>query len=289
MESFLCGGLASTTAICLTYPIDVVKTRFQFQGELTRNLGKKYNSVLGSVALIFRHEGLRGLYLGFTPMILLQFSVTSSRFGIYTSAKSFMSETDHLSRFGLSMFSSVLSAFAGSPFYLFKTQFQVVSTEPSLKVGTQHAETGIIDAAVRIWKTEGFLGFWTGGSAFMGRCVAYGSVQLSCYEGIKQELLSRAHIQDGPYVHVASSLATSFIAVSALQPFDIIAVRLMNQPEHNRLYQNFRDCGIKILRAEGLGGLFKGYAANYARMGPHTVLTFLFFEQYKQIYRCMSI
>jgi len=286
MDSFLCGGISSMTAICFLHPVDVVKTRLQFQGELAKTSNvKTYNSILGSIAAIFRHEGVLGLYRGIIPALLLQFMVTSTRFGIYNFAKDSREETDHLTRFGMSTFSAIISGFAGSPFYMLKTQFQVISSEPSMKVGTQHTERTLKDAILRIVRNDGILGFWKGLSAFQGRVVTYGSVQLACYDGIKQEVTQRTSLEDGVRVHILSSLLTSFAAVTALQPFDLIAVRLMNQTKDNPLYHNFRDCAMKVFQAEGLNGLFKGYAANYARMGPYTVLTFLFFEQYKKIYK----
>jgi len=56
----------------------------------------------------------------------------------------------------------------------------------------------------------------------------------------------------------------------------------MNQPAgKNQLYSGPVDCFSKTIKAEGLGGLYKGVTANYFRMGPQYILTFVFFEQLK--------
>ena len=45
------------------------------------------------------------------------------------------------------------------------------------------------------------------------------------------------------------------------------------------------DVLTKVLRNEGLFALWKGFFPYYARLGPHTVLTFIFLEQMTTIYK----
>lgn len=70
-------------------------------------------------------------------------------------------------------------------------------------------------------------------------------------------------------------------ATAAIQPFDFIAARLMNQPSDAKLYKGFFDCVHKSIRSEGILSLSKGGMANFARMGPYTVLVLVFVEQFK--------
>ena len=52
---------------------------------------------------------------------------------------------------------------------------------------------------------------------------------------------------------------------------------------HDRLLQlSFisQDVLIKIVRKEGVPALWKGFTPCYLRIGPHTVLTFIFLEQF---------
>ena len=35
-------------------------------------------------------------------------------------------------------------------------------------------------------------------------------------------------------------------------------------------------------------GLFKGWTAHYLRVGPHTILTFVFLEQFTALAECME-
>ena len=39
------------------------------------------------------------------------------------------------------------------------------------------------------------------------------------------------------------------------------------------------DVILKVIRGEGVSALWKGFTPYYFRLGPHTVLTFIFLEQ----------
>ena len=69
-----------------------------------------------------------------------------------------------------------------------------------------------------------------------------------------------------------------------MQPFDLVGARMMNQPVSPETGAGLRyrgpvDCFTQTLKNEGPAGLYKGVGANYLRMGPQYILTFVFFEQ----------
>lgn len=76
MDEFVLGGMSAIAAISCMHPVDVVKTRLQFQGErgaIGSTGGKQYRGVFSSLLSIGRHEGLQGLYRGIIPAYGLQF------------------------------------------------------------------------------------------------------------------------------------------------------------------------------------------------------------------------
>ena len=83
---FLCAGTSAVLAICVTNPVDVVKTRMVVQGQLGQG-ASPYTSVPSALVQIGRAEGLRGLQRGLGPSCLWQFSNVSVRFGVYGYAK----------------------------------------------------------------------------------------------------------------------------------------------------------------------------------------------------------
>ena len=59
VESFISGASAGAAATTLTYPLDLLRTRFAAQGPV-----KVYHSLLGSVRDIVRTEGAKGFFQG---------------------------------------------------------------------------------------------------------------------------------------------------------------------------------------------------------------------------------
>ncbi|XP_042511769.1 mitoferrin isoform X2 [Macadamia integrifolia] len=80
LQTLVCGGLAGSTAALFTTPFDVVKTRLQTQipGSL-----RQYNGVFHALQEIAKHEGLRGLYRGLTPRLVMYISQGALFFASY--------------------------------------------------------------------------------------------------------------------------------------------------------------------------------------------------------------
>lgn len=52
----------------------------------------------------------------------------------------------------------------------------------------------------------------------------------------------------------------------------------------NMLFLPHQDVFTKAVRQEGIFSLWKGFTPYYARIGPHTVFTFIFLEQLRALY-----
>lgn len=50
-------------------------------------------------------------------------------------------------------------------------------------------------------------------------------------------------------------------------------------------YKGAVDVLGRVVRNEGIFALWKGFTPYYARIGPHTVLTFIFLEQMNTFYK----
>ncbi|GKU95268.1 hypothetical protein SLEP1_g8649 [Rubroshorea leprosula] len=88
LQTLVCGGLAGSTAALFTTPFDVVKTRLQTQvpGSLTQ-----YSSVYHALQEIGKHEGLKGLYRGLIPRLVMYMSQGAIFFASYEMFKSLFS------------------------------------------------------------------------------------------------------------------------------------------------------------------------------------------------------
>ncbi|XP_051137137.1 probable S-adenosylmethionine carrier 2, chloroplastic [Andrographis paniculata] len=88
VETLVCGGLAGSTASLFTTPFDVVKTRLQTQ---VPGSTSKCHGVLATLSGIGKHEGLKGLYRGLTPRLVMYMIQGALFFASYESFKQLFS------------------------------------------------------------------------------------------------------------------------------------------------------------------------------------------------------
>ena len=83
-------------------------------------------------------------------------------------------------------------------------------------------------------------------------------------------------------------MASAIIVVIFMTPFDVVSTRLYNQGTdaagRGTLYTGVTDCFRKIFRSEGVWGFYKGWGASLFRLGPHTVLSLVFWDQMRRVY-----
>ncbi|KAJ3286773.1 mitochondrial carrier [Rhizoclosmatium globosum] len=307
LRGFTVGAIAACCAVTLTNPMEVVKTRLQLQGELEARSAtphaKQYNGAFSAFVKITRNEGLRGIQKGLAPAYLYQILMNGTRLGFYDPVRDLvMSTVDAVAGKGvgttgvgkgISMVVSgagcgILGAAIASPLFLVKTRMQ--SYSPQLAVGSQHSYVlgGLRKSLMHIYKTEGIAGLWRGADASMLRTGVGSAVQLSTYDASKQILAKSGWFpkEGGIGLHFAASAFTSLFVCIAMNPFDVVSTRMYNQHRgadgKGALYSSVGDCITKTLRTEGVSALYKGFTAHYFRIGPHTILTFVFLEQVKK-------
>jgi solute carrier family 25 (mitochondrial folate transporter), member 32 len=89
------GGFASGIVSC---PLDVIKTKLQAQGGFRAQAGPSntsgsvvYKGMLGTARVIWRDEGLRGMYRGLGPIILGYLPTWAVWFTVYGRSKEYFS------------------------------------------------------------------------------------------------------------------------------------------------------------------------------------------------------
>ena len=184
-----------------------------------------------------------------------------------------------------------MAGFIACPFFTLKTQFQVQSNAIGA-VGHQHQHRSLLGAIQTILKLQGVSGLYAGLPVFMVRCIALVGAQMTTYDWAKHQLLDKKIVTNGVVCHIMSSTVSAGAACACMQPFDLIGARMMNQPisadGKKMLYSGPIECLLKTIKSEGVVGLYKGSTANYLRMCPQYILTFVFFEQLMGISKSMS-
>uniref|UniRef100_A0A3Q4IBB1 Solute carrier family 25 member 11 n=1 Tax=Neolamprologus brichardi TaxID=32507 RepID=A0A3Q4IBB1_NEOBR len=121
----------------------------------------------------------------------------------------------------------------------------------------------------------------------MARAVVVNAAQLASYSQSKQALLDSGYFGDDILCHFCASMISGLVTTAASMPVDIVKTRIQNmkmidgKPE----YKNGLEVLVRVVGKEGFFSLWKGFTPYYARLGPHTVLTFIFLEQMNRLYK----
>jgi dicarboxylate transporter 10 len=76
-----------------------------------------------------------------------------------------------------------------------------------------------------------------------------------------------------------------FVATTVCSPVDVIKTRVMSASPAESRQQSLLGLLRGIYRKEGFSWIFRGWVPSFIRLGPHTILTFLFLDEHKKIYR----
>ncbi|TRZ04363.1 hypothetical protein DNTS_029579 [Danionella cerebrum] len=135
----------------------------------------------------------------------------------------------------------------------------------------------MMHALLAIHKQHGITGLWRGSSAAIPRVSVGSAAQLSTFSASKELVSDLQVFPDGSWlVALSAGMISSVVVVMAMTPFDVVSTRLYNQPVDNL---------GKTLKKEGMTGLYKGLGASYFRIGPHTIISLLFWNELRNLYQ----
>uniref|UniRef100_A0A8C4S1M2 Mitochondrial 2-oxoglutarate/malate carrier protein n=1 Tax=Erpetoichthys calabaricus TaxID=27687 RepID=A0A8C4S1M2_ERPCA len=255
-------------ATVFVQPLDLVKNRMQLSGEGVKT--REYKTSFHAVASILRKEGIRGIYTGLSAGLLRQATYTTTRLGIYTILFEKMTSADgkppsFIMKALIGMTAGATGAFVGTPAEVALIR---MTSDGRLPPEQRRGYSNVFNALFRITREEVKLFHSRGCVPTMARAVVVNAAQLASYSQSKQFLL------DTSKCTFLFCLTSKSIRIQNMRTID-------GKPE----YRNGLDVLIKVVRKEGFFSLWKGFTPYYARLGPHTVLTFIFLEQMNKFYK----
>lgn len=188
----LSGMASGSIAVCIGTPFDIALVRLQADSMAPINERRNYKNVFDALIRTTKEEGFGALYKGLAPNILRGMSMNVGMLACYDQAKETVASilNDPMEN-GPSLPTKLGSAaVAGFTAALFSLPFDVVKSRlMAQKVDIETGKmpyNGIGDCAVKIFKTEGPLGFFGGFSAYYCRCAPHAMIILLSIESITQ-------------------------------------------------------------------------------------------------------
>jgi len=239
---------------------------------------------LGSLGLILREEGLRGLYRGLAPTLIALPPNWGIYFCTYEALRNYLV---HESKGGHNAMAvnaisatgaGLVTCVSTNPLWVVKTRFQVQgiqSFKSSHRVFTK-SYTSTVGALYRIAREEGFRGLYSGlGPSIFG--VANVTIMLPLYEELKELAAKRLNKEKKELQAVelaASSALAKMVASSITYPHEVVRSRMQISGQCAAILHT---CG-EVYKEGGLRAFYRGCATNLTRTMPTAAVTFTSFE-----------
>ena len=230
-----------------------------------------------TASTILRTEGAAAFFSGLGPALGRGITYGGTRLGCYPEIKHALTQSTPLAPAGAGVaagaLSGVTAALLTNPLDLLKTRVQA-PRPPGVPRPTAAAAFRYVLA------TGGVRGLWAGTAPSAARAAVQTASQCGAYDASKRVLLRVAGVDDGPTAHLAASAVTGLVVTTTTAPFDVVKVSIMNAAASTRVSP--LTAAADLVRAEGFPALWKGWTAQYARLGPQSVITFVVLEELRR-------
>ncbi|CAL5018759.1 unnamed protein product [Urochloa decumbens] len=181
-----------------------------------------------------------------------------------------------LSKILAALTTGVIAIVVASPTDLVKVRLQADGKANTVK----RNYSGALNAYATIIRQEGIGALWTGLGPNVARNAIINAAELASYDQFKQMFLKLPGFTDNVFTHLLAGLGAGFFAVCIGSPVDVVKSRMMG----DSTYRSTLDCFAKTLKNDGPGAFYKGFIANFCRIGSWNVIMFLTLEQVRRLF-----
>lgn len=282
-QHLLSGGAASSISKTFVSPLNVIGSKQAF---LRMQDSASSVSVIQVARNVMGEAGVRGFWQGNLAKCVESFPAKGMNFFGYELFKGLFREITLLPT-PVQHFSA--GACAG--------MLSTVTTYPLDTISTRLAVQGkgAVTGFRKLTTMKGFLGLYEGlGPNLIGSAPFIG-INFCTYEAAKRKWRERRGMApDAPLGNVATLLCAGFataIAATATWPIYNVSKRMQMQSVAGGgtlLYTNALDCAQKVLRKEGVQGLYVSWGAGMLKGLPGSSIQMLAYEQFKGVWASIN-
>jgi len=273
----LAGSMCTATSVAITNPLDTLRIRWQIATK--ENAGKR---IYNFGTRIIQKEGLfKGLWFPGCLAHMGAVSISSGiRLGFYPTIRDLIAEDEDKN--ALHMWSAGFIAGAAG-FWLANPLFQAkVRIQASLmQSGSNHK--GLISSINNTFESEGVKGLYRGSTVLMARGALLSAGAQLGYDYVKTTARRQNLMDDGPMLHLISSISSAFLAVTFCTPADFIMTKYQSAPALGIKYKSIFDCIKTVVSKNGVFGLYRGWTPLFMRIGPLFIINMPLYEQCRRL------
>ena len=198
--------------------------------------------------------------------------------------------------------SGAFAAMLLNPTELIKTRLMADARSRSgVSASSSASPMGPYQVLRRVVREKGIAGLWRGSAMSMTRSAVLTASQCATYDEVKRVIGEYTGMRDGVLLHFTASMLAGLVTTTATNPVDMVKTQLYMDAgggdggagvtkgagkggAGGRLRPGLAgafDALSMIVRKEGVAGLMRGWSANYVRLGPQTVITFVALEKFR--------
>lgn len=270
VKSFLAGAFSGTCSTVLFQPLDLLKTRIQFNAVNIGSGSVRMSTVLYNV---IQQDKVTGLWRGLVP----SFSRTVPGIALYFSSIHVMKSK--IQKKKLSVLESALIGAAARtmsgilvlPFTVLKTRFE----------SGQFQYKGMKNALVLMYKTEGARGLFSGLTATLLRDVPFSGMYFMFYTQLKQmtEDSMKHSSVSRQTVTFACGIVAGMCASVITQPADVVKTQMQLYPQK---FSGPWKAVLHVYEKDGLDGFLRGIVPRTIR---RTMMATLAWSVYEEVIR----
>ncbi|KAH7005319.1 mitochondrial carrier domain-containing protein [Fusarium venenatum] len=259
-------------------PLDLVKTRRQVDSKL-------YTSNFQAWGKIYRGEGIRGIFTGWSPTLFGYSAQGAFKYGWYEYFKktySDMAGPEAATKYKTGLY---LAASASAEFLADLALCPFEAVKVRMQGSIPNPYTGTIQGIGAITGKEGVAGLYKGLYPLWGRQIPYTMMKFASFETIVEMIYDRLPGQKSDYSKAAQTgvsftggyLAGILCAIVS-HPADVMVSKLNSNRQPG---EAFGSAMGRIYKDIGFGGLWNGLPVRIVMIGTLTGLQWMIYDYFK--------
>ncbi|KAF9351448.1 hypothetical protein BGX34_000558 [Mortierella sp. NVP85] len=287
VKHLIAGGVAGAVSRTVVSPLERMKILFQVQGPEPAN----YQGVIPTLRKMWVEEGFVGFMRGNGTNVIRIVPYSAVQFASYEQFKRLLMEPgkndlDTPRRLTAGALAGLTSVACTYPLDIVRTRLSIQSAQVANTKEAQAALPGIWKTMVIIYTKEGgVIGLYRGlGPTLLG-VAPYVALNFQAYEVLRAYLTPPGETSPSIARKLACGALAGSFAQTVTYPLDVLRRRMQvtQMAGVSYKYSSTWDGVKKIIKHEGVRGLYKGMVPNYLKVAPAISISFVAYEQCKQI------